>query len=203
MTKLKILIHPHDHKKEKDWRKIFKFLEKNLDFDKIENFLDLGAGTGNLGCFALNKNSNTKVVCEDINREYLDLIQKRDSRIKVLQHNINQNLPFSDNSFDLVSCVGTLHYSYAKDSETIIQEMVRVSNKYILIDCFSKYSPWVLVEKILHPKYNPRRGTFTEMKKIFQKNDLNILNKFGLRTPLPNILPFSGKTVLFLLKIKN
>lgn len=196
----KLLIHPHDHKGVKDWEKIFDFLERNLDFDGLESFLDLGAGMGNLSYFFLKKNPSCHTVCVDVNQDYLDIIAKRNHSIKTISYDINKRLPFGDNSFDIVSCMGTLQYSYIKQPEIVLGEMVRVSRKYIFIDCFSKYSPWVLFERIFYPKFNPRRRSFSEMEEVFKKYSLNIVDIIGSRTLFSRIFPFSGKTVFFLLK---
>ena len=195
-----VLIHPHDHKNLKDWQRIFNLLDKNLNIREINSFLELGAGMGNLSRFILKKNPLCQMVCEDINQDYLKIIQEKEPRIQTLFHDINQALPFKTNSFDLVACIGTLHYFYVKNSEKVLTEIRRVSKKYIFIDCFSRYSPWVFYEKIFHPQYNPRRKSFIEMKKVFQRQSLKILDIWGTRTIFPQAFPFSGKLVVFLLK---
>ena len=196
----KVLIHPHDHKKISDWQKIFKFLEENIDFGEINSFLELGAGTGNLANFVLSKNPRAKVICEDINEQFLQIIKERNSAIEILKHDINEKLPFGDNTFDLVSCIGVLQYSSVKHPLGAIAEMRRVSKNYILLDCFPRYSSWVLFEKIFYPGYNPKRKSSSEMERIFRRYNLKLVSKAGIRTPFSKTFPFSGKTVLFLLK---
>jgi len=196
----KILLHPSDHKNVKDWQKIFKFLDNSLNYKKINHFLDIGAGMGNLGYFILKRNSFCQVACEDINPKYLRIISQRDNRIKTILHDINQPLPFEDKSFDMVSCVGTLHYAYARNPERILKEMVRLSKKYILVDFFPRYSFWALLERIFHPHYNPRRYSLIQVSRLLRKLNLKEVAKIGTRTIFPKLFPFSGKTILFLLK---
>jgi len=195
-----ILLHPSDHKNVKDWLRIFKFLDNNLNYKEINHFLDIGAGMGNLGHFILKRNSFCEVICEDINPKYLKIISQRDNKMKTILHDINQSLPFEDRSFDLVSCVGTLHYAYVRNPERVLKEMVRLSNKYILVDFFPKHSFWSLFERIFHPHYNPRRYNLIQVSRLLRKLNLEEMSKVGTRTIFPKLFPFSGKTVLFLLK---
>lgn len=195
-----ILIHPHDHKTKKDWKRILAFLDNNLDPREMNSFLDLGAGLGNLASFILMKNPNCKAVCQDINPDYLRMISQKNPKIQILCGDINQSLPFEDQKFDLVSCIGTLHYSYLKNPEKVFQEMIRISKKYILVDCFSKHLPWTLIAKIFFPENNSRKLSRSQAKKIFRKHNLKIIDKTGTRTPFPKLFPFSGKLVLFLLE---
>ncbi len=195
-----IILHPSDHKNIKDWQRIFKFLDNNLNYKEINHFLDIGAGMGNLGHFILKRNSFCQVICEDINPKYLRIISQRDNKIKTILHDINQPLPFEDKSFDLVSCVGTLHYAYVRNPERVLKEMVRLSKKYILVDFFPKYSFWALLERIFHPRYNPRRYSLIQILTLLRELNLKEVSKIGTRTIFPKLFPFSGKTILFLLK---
>ena len=155
---------------------------------------------GNLAHFFREKNPSCQAVCVDIKQDYLDLIAKRDPDIKTVLYDINQPLPFKDQSFTMASCIGTLHYSYIEYPEKVLGEMARVSQKYILIDCFSKYSPWALGGRIFRPRSNPRRKSSSEMKRIFRRYNLKLVRRVGIRTPFSKVFPFSGKTVFFLLK---
>jgi len=195
-----ILLHPHDHKNKNDWQRILKFLDENLDYQNIQNVLELGAGMGNIAFYILEKNPQARAVCEDINQEYLKIIKKRNSKIETILHDINQDLPFPDNCFDLVSCLGTWHYSYVKDLEKVLREMIRVSRKYILIDFFPKYSLYTRFQKIRFPKYNPRRFSASEIAATFKKMKLKKIAKIGTRTLFPKLFPFLGRTVVFLLE---
>jgi len=196
-----IFLHPNDHKKVNDWKQIFKFLEKNIDFKKIDSFLDLGAGTGDLGTFAIRKNPEIKVVCADINNEYLNIISKRNSSIKTLSYDINNQIPFDASNFDFVACLGTHHYgSVKKNINDLIVDLKRVSKKYILIDFFPNNSPYVFFQRIFYPNYNPRRYSQKEINNIILNNKLKIVSKIGTRTIFPKIMPFTGSTVFYLLE---
>ena len=195
-----ILLHPHDHKNKRDWLRILSFLDKNLDFTKISSSLELGAGMGNIAFHILKRNPQAQVICEDINPEYLKIITQRNPKIEILLHDINKPLPFENERFDLVSCIGTLHYGYVKDPEKVLGEMARVSKKYIFVDFFSKYSLFSFFERIYYPKYSSRRFTASEIRSLIKRLALKEVAKIGTRTIFPRLFPFSGKAVLFLLK---
>ena len=174
---------------------------RNIDFKKIDSFLDLGAGTGDLGTFAIRKNPEIKVVCADINNEYLNIISKRNSSIKTLSYDINNQIPFDASSFDFVAYLGTHHYgSVKKNINDLIIDLKRVSKKYILIDFFPNNSPYVFLQRIFYPNYNPRRYSQKEINNIILNNKLKIVSKIGTRTIFPKIMPLTGSTVFYLLE---
>tara|TARA_Y100000310_G_scaffold343301_1_gene450261 strand:- start:11956 stop:13116 length:1161 start_codon:yes stop_codon:yes gene_type:complete len=193
-----IILHPHDHKKKKDWRLIIDFIKKNFDHKEIKNILELGGGMGNIAYhFSIQ---GVKAMVEDINSEYLKLAGQRHDNISTLLHDINTRLPFVDNSFDLVCCLGTLHYDSVKDPKAIIKEIKRVSKKYILLDLLSKHAPYRYAEQLYNPLYNPRRFLRKEAEELFRENNLRVVDIIGTKTFFNNTFPFSGRVVIFLLE---
>ncbi|MFH1759247.1 MAG: glycosyltransferase [Patescibacteria group bacterium] len=197
-----VYIHPHDHKNTWDWRVILNFLN-NLKIKQPASVLELGCGMGNVGHYYARRGA--KVVLEDLNLSYLEQAVMRDDGTRGLLHDLNQPLPLLDNSFDLVCCLGTLHYSYITDVKKVLIEMKRVSGKYILVDLFSTCSWWRPLEKLLHPNSRPRRFLPQEAEILFKELDLQVVKTVSTRT-LPMIgkrWPFSGKAVIFLLEKKE
>ncbi len=198
--KYQTLVHPHDHKKISDWRVILKFIDKNFKNINLRKTLELGAGMGNISYYFASQ--GISAVAEDINMEYLNIIQNRNPSISVLRHDINDRLPFTDKSFDFVSCVGTMHYHYAKDVRSIIKEMIRVSNKYILIDFLSKYSTYRLLETLYYRRYNPRCVSKKDADFMLKELNLKVIGATSTKS-LPIIrdfFPFAGKTVYLILE---
>lgn len=97
----------------------------------ISSCLDVGCACG--GFSAIMKSFNPKLAYAgvDITPRFIEIAQEKypDSRFSVADAT---NLPWGDNSFDLVHCSGILHLtSFYKE---IVSEMYRVSSKYVLCD---------------------------------------------------------------------
>lgn len=81
--------------------------------------LDLGSGLGKRSLFLHSK--GFKTVSFDINQSYL---KRYSNKIQTVQGNINNKLPFQDNSFSGVLCTEVLEHSH--NPEQVIQEINRV-----------------------------------------------------------------------------
>lgn len=196
-----ILLHPSDHKNKSDWEGIFAFLDKNVDYNALSNFVDLGAGMSNIGAHILEENPSCRVVSVDTKVSLLKKSQDRNSAIEILCHDINKPLPFLDQSFDFVSCIGTLHYNYIKDPKFVLWEMGRIARKVIFVDFFVENSLYNRLLSIRHPDYNARRYTRKEAEDLLGSiPGFRIMFCRGGRTPFPRLLPYSGKEVFYLLQ---
>lgn len=199
-----ILIHPNDHKNISDWKGIFMFLDKNIDYNTISSFLDLGAGMSNIGVHIAKKNPACRIVSLDINYKLLEESKKRNSSIETVHHDINKQLPFADKSFDFVSCIGTLHYNYIHDSNATLTQMARVSRRYILVDFLVKNSPYNFLLSLRHPGYSARKYTKKEMgEALLRAGDFGVRAVRGERAIFPTLFPYFGREVFYLLEKKK
>ncbi|HJY62871.1 MAG TPA: class I SAM-dependent methyltransferase [Ignavibacteria bacterium] len=149
------------------------------------SYLDVGIGTGepfattfiNLGC---------SVEGVDIANNLTGICKSKG--IKVSTGNAEEGLDYPDNTFDLVYCFNTTWYF--KNIEKVINEMIRVSKKWVVFDIMDATDHVVrrnhFIYRLKHPfkpKYefevNPDRikklGNFKEYKKdkpifVFEKN---------------------------------
>jgi SAM-dependent methyltransferase len=197
-----IRIHPHDHKRARDWRMIIGFFRAFLANKDIRSVLELGAGTGNIAAYCVQ--SGIRAVAEDINAGYLAAIRKRDARIDIVRHDINDPLPYPDGFFDMSACIGTLHYGYVKDADAVMREIVRVSGKYVMIDFLSRYSLYRFFERIWNPHYSPQTYSAREAADFIARHGMRVSRVQGGRTPpfIGMLCPFSGKTAYFILEKK-
>ena len=44
------------------------------------------------------------------------------------------NIPFNDRSFDITICLNVLHHIHVKDFSNAIQELARITNKYLILE---------------------------------------------------------------------
>lgn len=200
MQQSEILLHPNDHKREKDWKIILGFMDDNLDYKNINNSLDLGGGRGDISYRLLKNNPSGQAMCVDVDQRLLNQAAKRHSNLKVLNFDINNKLPWPDKSFDLVSSICTLQYYYIKDLEKVFAEMVRVSKKYVLVDFLYKNRPWYFMLKIRHPNHKPQFYTQKHIDNLLKKYKLKVLSRVGTRSILGKAFPSTGRTTICLLE---
>ena len=117
-------------------REPYTFYERILEnnTNAKSNVLELGSGTGmHTGCVLEQR---CTVTATDISKSSIEVLeyQFRDfANLKTLVCDM-ENLPFSENSFDLVFCSGSLSYGEPK---TVIKEIKRVlkkNGKFICVD---------------------------------------------------------------------
>lgn len=112
----------------------------------INHVLEIGAGSG-VDVEALVK-MGYDVTFTDLSEVAIEKFKLRELNIKAKKCDA-RNLPFKNNSFDLVYCLGLLEHFGESDRQKIIKEMLRVSKRYILIDVPQRYSLLTIIKKIL------------------------------------------------------
>lgn len=118
------------------WRSV---AEKMVNYYKLkpgQKILDVGCGMAHLLYELTQVLPELKVTGIDISQYALEnaKFEIRDR----LQYGQAQNLPFENNSFDLVISLGTLHNLKVYDLKQAVQEIERVSrqNSYIMVESF-------------------------------------------------------------------
>lgn len=145
-----------------------KLYEKHFSFfsnKKIKNMLDVGCGNGDfLNNFLINK--KIKKFGIETSQNTINLCKKRHKNIN-FKKAFSHNLPFRDNEFDLVIIWSALCYVDRNHYLQSLGELIRVTNKYLLVMDF--------FPKIEHKtKYKHKTGFFT-----FKTNFDKILNSSG------------------------
>jgi ubiquinone/menaquinone biosynthesis C-methylase UbiE len=101
-----------------------------LNFYNINSILDVGTGTGRALKMIKDK-SSVRVMGIEIVKELREVAYKKGiTREELIEGDI-LNIPFEDNSFDLVCEFGVLHH--VKDNKKAVDEMLRVSKKAIFL----------------------------------------------------------------------
>ncbi len=169
----------------------YKAVLDSLRDIKVERVLDVGCGEG----FGLKrvKTNNIGHYHEglDISQQAIKLGKKLHPKIKFTLGNIYQ-LPYEDNSFDLILCNEVLEH--LTEPGKALKEIVRVGRKHYLISVPNE--PWFRTANLLRLKNLSRLGNDPEhiqnwSKKIF----LILLKKIGLK-PMLVKLPFPWIIVL-------
>ncbi len=144
------------------------------------SLLDIGCGNG-FFTYYFKKFYHTAAL--DFS-EYM--LKKNSSRLKVCGS--ANTLPFRDNSFDITFCSNLLHH--LDNPQKAVSEMKRVSSKYVVLSEPNRNNPLMFMFGLLK---KIERGTLKfslkYMKKLVEKEGLNILSSSNLGIILPNKTP--------------
>ena len=97
--------------------------------DKSARILEIGCNSGNQ-LIELQKAGFSNLTGVDVNEYAIDVAAKALPKAKILKANIFE-LPFEDNSFDLVFTSGVLIHISPKDIGAAMKEIHRVAGRYI------------------------------------------------------------------------
>jgi methionine biosynthesis protein MetW len=151
--------------------------------------LDLGCGDGALLDY-LQKNRQCTGYGVEIDDHNIQACIQRG--VNVIQLNLDEGLAmFADQSFDVVLQIDTLQH--LRNAEVMLRETVRVGRTGIL--AFPNFAHWPNRMSILNGRMpvtkrlpyewydtpNIRVGTFADFAQLTTKNDLKILDSFGLQ----------------------
>ncbi len=112
-------------------RDIDKWMLETLPLKQGMTILDVGCGAGKQ-CFSYltHLSGKAKITGGDVSKELLAKAEEENKKLGNRVHfqtlNFNQDIPFSDNTFDLLSCCFAIYY--AEDIPFTIKEMYRVLN---------------------------------------------------------------------------
>ncbi len=140
---------------EKYWKSVIPDFQKYYKLNKDSNILDVGCAKG----FMLH---DFKKIIPDIKVKGIDISKYAiNNCIESVKNDLivadALNLPFDDNSFDLVISITTVHNFKLEDCKKAIKEIMRVSKKYsfITVDAYRNENEkramyaWNLTAKII------------------------------------------------------
>ena len=162
--------------------------------------LDLGCGDGALLSY-LQKNRNCTGYGVEIDDD--NVLACVNSDVEVIQLNLDEGLTmFSDQSFDVVLQIDTLQH--LRNAETMLLETIRVGRLGIV--SFPNFSHWPnrlsilggrmpVTKRLPYQWYdtpNIRVGTFADFGGLANKNNIRIIDSFGIKDAkqvriLPNL----------------
>lgn len=114
-----------DLSKSESW-----FLIKYLS--AVETILDIGCACGGGYAFCSQQNKKIKYHGIDISDKFVALAKIKYGEKAIFARYDGYNVPFSNNTIDLVFCFGVLHHLL--HWRKIIEQMYAISRKYIIFD---------------------------------------------------------------------
>jgi len=200
-------------------KKIFESEKSCIEklINKVEDkfAVDLGIGTGLFTKILREK--GYKVIGIDISDEMLKIAKNRG--FEVIKHDLNEPLPFNDESFDFVFSMTSIEF--LKNPENLFEEVKRVLKKdgEFLLITLNSLSLWAFVRRVkglFIKNYVFKKGRFyspNKLRKFFDEKWE--IEKFGTCTFIPPwnpifpsfwervfslIFPFSGAISYILTK---
>jgi ubiquinone/menaquinone biosynthesis C-methylase UbiE len=120
--------------KEQEHILALHLLASYIEFYQIRSVLDVGAGTGRTVLWLKRRFPNLVIKGIEPVKELREQGYSKGILSEELVDGDGYNLPFADNSFDLVCEFAVLHH--VREPEKVIQEMSRVATKMVCIsDC--------------------------------------------------------------------
>ncbi len=155
-------------------------IRRHININKQTRLLDVGCGNG-FFTFYFDK------ICDAHGVDYSEkMLQMNPVKKKSLMD--ANNLEFEDNSFDVVFCHFLLHHTDNPDK--IIQEMRRVSKKYVVIlEPNRNNPPEFLFSLIVKEERGALKFSLAYLKKIVARNKLRIISSFSYGMIVPNKTP--------------
>jgi len=156
---------------------------------KKGSILDVGCGEGFMLDFFAKNNLAKHLEGIDLSKEAIELGKFNFPSLKLKQENI-YSLPYSNNSFDLVTSAEVLEH--LEDPQKALSEITRVSNRYILLSVpneplyrLSRLFSGINIKKLGdHPEHINHWGV-KSFKDFVSKNNLKIIQT---KLPFPWIL---------------
>jgi ubiquinone/menaquinone biosynthesis C-methylase UbiE len=121
----------------------FKNSVKELDNEIViagKSILDIGSGTGAWGA-AINKLGPSKLEAVDFSEKMIKQAKKKHPEIKFHHINAEDLSNFETDSFDLVTASFVLHGIKKDQRQVLLNEMKRVSKKYVVLHDFIGKTP--------------------------------------------------------------
>ncbi|MDH7506530.1 MAG: class I SAM-dependent methyltransferase [Candidatus Thermoplasmatota archaeon] len=168
-----------DIKKRSDWSNYTSTLNKILKADKqISNAADIGCGTGDFILELVYCKQFKKIIGIDFLKETIDIAYENKQyfgNVDFIQGNM-LNLPFKNRSFDLTVCLNVLHHIHEDDFALAIDELTRITDKYLMIEIRNKNNFLEFYyQKFLLPKFYKDLPQFTNS--VVEVN--NLMEKHG------------------------
>jgi protein-L-isoaspartate(D-aspartate) O-methyltransferase len=118
------------------WRSVAENIANHYNLEPGSKILDIGCGKGFLLYEFTQVITGAQVTGIDVSKYAID--NGKEEIQQFLQTGNATDLPFEDNTFDLVVSINTLHNLYNFDLKRALQEMERVGkkDKYLVVDSY-------------------------------------------------------------------
>lgn len=151
-----------------------------VNLNQQTRLIDVGCGNG-FFTFYFDK------ICDTYGVDYSEKMLRMNPVKKKFLMDAN-NLEFKDNSFDIVFAHALLHH--VDDIDKIVQEMKRVSKRYVIILDDNRNNPLIFLYSLLiKEERKALKFSLTYLKNVVHRNKLRIISSFSYGMIVPNKTP--------------
>ena len=169
-------------------------IRKIVPINKETKLLDVGAGNGFFSYYFDG-------ICDTTAIDYSEKMIKLNPIKQKFVMDAN-HLEFKDDSFDVVFCNNLLHH--VEDIKNALNEMKRVSKKYIVIIEPNRNNPLIfLFSMAVKEERKALKFTLPYLEKLIAANGLKIKSSFSFGMITPNKTPKCLLSLLRLYSFKN
>ena len=189
-----------------EYKKFIIEMGKVIEISDNDTILDIGCGNGSFSNILIkSKNiTNYKLDGIDFCKKSIDYASKHFDG-NFIEGNINNNLPYPDNTFNVIICMSTLFY--LKDEKSIyslLQEIdrVRKPNALIYLGNCMDIDKKLIAEQVrenTHTHYSKHLYLSKDLfKKYFKRNQIKIIDNTSIDIPF-----YAGQSYKFSVIIKT
>jgi ubiquinone/menaquinone biosynthesis C-methylase UbiE len=155
-------------------------IQNYIPIDRSTKVLDVGCGNG-FFTFYLDQIADAYGI--DFSERMIELNPVSHKAVMNAE-----NMQFEDNSFDVVFCHALLHH--VDDIDKVVQEMKRVSRKWIVLLEPNRNNPLMFLFSLLvKEEWKAMRFSLRYMKRFVKRNGLTIEKSFAYGMIVPNKAP--------------
>ncbi len=153
---------------------------KYIPIEKNTRLLDVGCGNG---FFTYYFDQVCDVFGIDFSEKMVNLNPVKNKAVMNAEE-----LKFEDNSFDVIFCHALLHH--VDDIDRVVQEMKRVSRKWIVLLEPNRNNPLMFLFSLLvREEWKAMRFSLRYMKRFVKRNGLTVNKSFSYGMIVPNKSP--------------
>ena len=143
--------------------------------------LDAGCGTGMMVDVWRSLNL-TNVTGVDLSRGMLDHALQRRFYTRLIHRSLDEPLPFGDESFDVIACIGVLSYILPENRLAVLHEFVRVAREGAIVT-FSHVTEYLTQQSWEHHQAKlTKKGAWTPLVRSDELENLPGSTAHGGRT---------------------
>ena len=171
-----------------------KEIRRIIPIKKETTLLDVGCGNGFFSYY-FDKICDTTAIDYSETMISLNPVAKKYVMLA-------EDLKFPNDSFDIVFCNALLHH--IEDTGRVLEEMKRVSRKYVIISEPNIFNPVNLINSIINKhERGALRFSLKYLKNKVEKHDLKIIDAFSFGFIVPKRMPIFSLPLLNLFEKRS